>query len=106
MPGASEPHQESIGWRNYTVEQQTSEAGEIRSTLRDPIDGGGWNLVYDPDTKTAMASGRHPAQPSSEWLDRGEADARELVRRLHPDATHVVIRDQWYPIAVSDADAA
>lgn len=60
---------------------------------------GGWEFRYDADSKTAAVRGIRPASPSPEWLDRGEADIRKVVRSVHPDAEFVRL-DGGYHYAI------
>jgi len=54
--------------------------------------GSGWAFEYDPNTKTAVGSPLRPTHPSSEWLDRGEANITHVVSALEPEALFVDLR--------------
>jgi hypothetical protein len=94
----------------YRVDIVDNGNDTVSYTLTDPLYEGGWNFEYDRLTRRAQAKGRRPNlsslsdEDSAAWRDRGEADIRNAVAVLEPNAVlvqydgqtfHVDVRQVW-----------
>jgi hypothetical protein len=86
----------TIGGREYRVVTGSYEDGRRTYDIQGK-EGGGWSIVYDPATHRATAVGRRPVNPSSEWLDHGEANVLDVVEELEPDAQSIGMAGHEYP---------
>lgn len=88
------PESASIDGHEYEVSRSTGDSGADVWTFMGTE--GGWRFWYDDDSKTAIVTALRPTHPSPEWLDRGEADIRKVVRSVYPGAGFVRIGGGHY----------
>ena len=72
--------------------------GVVRYSLHSPKEGGGWNLEYDELTRRVEVKGVRPRKPTPSWRDRGEADIRNVMKELEPNAELIKLDGKTYRV--------
>jgi hypothetical protein len=88
----------TIDGHRYRVGRAQMPSDIIYYALNNPTEGGGWNVEYDQLTCRVKVKGVRPRKPTPWWRDHGEADIRDVMKELEPNAAIIDLNGQMYPV--------
>jgi hypothetical protein len=88
----------TIDGHSYRMARTDLGNGVVRYSLHSPKEGGGWNFDYDQLTRRAEVRGVRPRKPTPSWRDRGEADIRNVMKELEPNAELIKLDGETYRV--------
>jgi hypothetical protein len=80
----------------YQVARAQMPSDVVYYSLHNSKEGGGWSLEYDQLTRRVEVRGVRPRKPTPSWRDRGEADIRNVMKELEPNAKLIKLNHQTY----------
>jgi hypothetical protein len=88
----------TIAGHSYRVARADLGNDVVRYALTNPKEGGGWSLEYDQLTRRAEVKGVRPRKTTPSWRDRGEADIRNVMKELEPNAKLIDLDGKTYRV--------
>ena len=88
----------TFGEHQYRVARVQMPSDIVRYSMQNSREGGGWNVEYDQLTCRVKVKGVRPRKPTGWWRDHGEADIRDVMNDLEPNAAIIDLDGRMYPV--------
>jgi hypothetical protein len=88
----------TFGEHQYRVARIQMPSDIVRYSMQNSREGGGWSVEYDQLTCRVKVKGVRPRKPTGWWRDHGEADIRDVINDLEPNAAIIDLNGQMYPV--------